>query len=312
MLNLAEQKFFESLAKAMEKTPQKPISEMTIEEFRAAKDPLVKFTGPAADIQYQDIVIPCAQGHELRARYYQYDDKQRPLIIYYPGCGFVSDLFEPNHVAISKIAKTAGCHAIMVQFRLAPEHPFPAAFDDGVESTKYIFDHAKQFNANPSKIIIAGFSSGGSLTASVVQHLKQSSQYKIFHQLLIDGCYDYSFSLNSHLEFDQYDFLLSTDALQYLAKTIITGPEQLTDPRLSAYWSDEFHDLPETTMVLPECSRLRSQGEAYAEKLINAGNRVNKIIISGQTHNTMICREVMSDGDDPAVVAGEAIRKVIE
>jgi len=198
-----------------------------------------------------------------------------------------------------------------VQYRLALEYPFPAAYNDALEATKYMFDHADNFHADKHKIIVGGFSTGGGLAAAVCQALKKSFNYPIFHQLLFDGLYDATLSLRDYDEFDAQDLLLTRDSLKYQLAFYTPNKSQAKDMRCSPYWSDKFHGLPSSTMLLPEYSGIRSQGEAYAKKLKDAGVAINKVIIPGQTHNTPICRKVLSDGEDPAVVAGNALKKVI-
>lgn len=311
-LNQAEKEFFNKLAEEAKAIPQKPLCEMTIEEFREGAKVFQDFVGPGADIDFKDMAIPCEAGHQLKARFYQVDDQVRPLLIFFPGCGYILDLFESNHVAVSKIAKNAGCHAILIQFRLAPEYPFPAAYDDALDATKYIFKHSSYFQADTNKIIVSGFSSGGGLAAAVCHALKGSSDYKIFHQLLMDGFYDFSLSLDSYADFEKEDLLCTPEAIQYLVELCVPDVNQRRDTRWSPYWEKNFHGLPSTTMILPEYSRGRSQNEEYAKRLEGAGVSVNKIVLPGQTHNTAICRKVLTDGDDAAVVAGKALKQVIE
>ena len=79
-----------------------------------------------------------------------------------------------------------------------------------------------------------------------------------------------------------------------------------------AYWEKDLSGLPPTTIMVAEYDGGRSQSEGYAQKLIQAGNHVTKIILPGQTHGTMLYRKALSDGEDPASVAAKQIRKIVE
>lgn len=303
-VNQAESDFFQQVL-AVAEPDATPVAEMTIDEFRAGSDVFLQYTGPAADITTHDRTIPCPAGHELKTRVYTYTDEAAPFIIFFPGCGFVLDLFEPNHIGLSRLCKAAKCNAALVQFRLCPETPMLDVIQDGVDAVKYITSHCEEFKTDPNRIVVGGFSSGGCLAASVCNQLRHS--HNIYHQLLLDGCYDQANTVDAFKQYDQQDLLCNADAIDYIFNTCCPDNDLKTNPLCSPYWEQDLSGLPNTTVIIPEYSGVRSHGEAYSDKLIAAGNKVNKIIIPGQTHNTFICRGIMNAGDDPAVVAGQAV-----
>lgn len=199
----------------------------------------------------------------------------------------------------------------MIDYRLAPEHPYPAQLSDAMEAIDYIFNEIESFKADKNKIILAGYSSGANLAAVITNQLRNDKQKLIFHQFLISGAYDYSNSLHKHDEFGMQDRFLSPNEAQY-SFNAYCKEEQRKEPTCSPYWEKDLTGLPPTTIMVAEYDGGRSQSEGYAEKLIAAGNDVTKIILPGQTHGTILYRKALSDGQDPSLIAAEHIKKYVE
>lgn len=305
-INAAEKKFFEWLSKNTEANIAVP----SIQNIRASIKKLDAFIDSSENLSYEDIQIVGKDGHLLRLRYYQTSNSPSPLIIYFPGNGFVYDLLEANHSIISKIATKSKCQAIMVNYRLAPEYPYPNALEDALVSVDHIFKNHEQFIADKNKIIIAGFSSGANLAAVVTNRLRNRVQPSIFHQFLISGGYDYTNSLHEFDEFAIQDKLLSPVEIQFSFDSYCKESER-QEPNCSPYWEKDLSGLPATTIMMAEYDGGRSQSEGYLKKLIQAGNIVSKIILPGQTHGTILYRKALSDGRDPSYVAAEHLLKVL-
>jgi acetyl esterase len=290
---------------------QKMPASLTLEQIRQAAKSLSQFVGEPANVPYQDGIIHSRDFLPIRYRFYAESQKRRPLIIYFPGTGFIHNMFEENHSIISKIAKYSGCHALMVDYRLAPENPYPKPLEDAIDTFNYVSKNAEKFCADLTKLIIAGWSSGANLAAVLTNMSRSNPEIKIFHQLLISGGFDYT---NSVHEYDSYaieDKMLDPDAVQFSFDCYCID-SQRRDPKCSPYWETDLSGLPPTTILCGEYDGGRSQSEAYAEKLIQAGNSVNKIIMPGQTHMTILLRKACSDGDDPAEIAGKLIAHEIK
>lgn len=148
-LNDSDRRFFEWLGKAqVEADPKTKNQTPSIHEMRAATKVLDPFVDSPADLPFKDNEIVAHAGHRIRLRYYASDSRLKPLIIFFPGNAFIYDCFEINHTIISKIAKTAECHAVMVECRLAPEHPYPEPLEDATEAVNYIHNHLHAFHPN--------------------------------------------------------------------------------------------------------------------------------------------------------------------
>jgi len=268
------------------------------------------FVDDPAEIDFQDIKIPDKSGYLIRVRHYHATEEIKPLIIFFPGNGFIYDLFEENHAIISKIAKYSGCHAVMVDYRLAPLHPYPAPLKDALKAVQYVFAHLDFFKANKKKIILAGYSSGANLAAVITNQLRKHQDMPIFHQLLISGAYDYTNSLHDYDDYGMQDRFLSPAEAQFSFDAYCQASER-SEPTCSPYWEKDLSQLPPTTIMMGEYDGGRSQSEGYAKKLIAAGNVVTKLVLPGQTHSTILYRKALSEGEDPALVAARQIKKVV-
>lgn len=306
-VNKSDLEFFNQMQRIMASISD---SEFNINAMRQIVKKMKCYSDEPACLNYQDKWITTRDGYQLRLRHYRIDDKRRPAIIYFPGNGFIHDLFTENHSIISKIAKEAGCHAIMVDYRLAPENPYPTPLYDAMDAIYYVFEQADLLAIDSNKIVLAGFSSGANLAAVATNQLRMHPDIHVYHQLLISGAYDYTDSLH---EFDHYalqDKMLDPDSAKF-SFDCYSKKEQRNHPTCSPYWEPDLSKLPPTTLMMGEYDGGRSQGEGYAKKLIDAGNEVVKIIGKGQTHGTILYRKACFDGDSPAIIAGKRLFTIL-
>ncbi len=281
-----------------------------IQSIREKVKRLSKFVDEPASIDFREIQIKNREGCAIKLRYYSDADEIRPLIIFLPGNGFVYDLFEENHTIISKIAKHSTCHAVMIDYRLSPEHPYPAPLMDALDAVNYIFYHIDLFNADKDKVILSGYSSGANLAAVITNQLRDHQEISIFHQFLISGAYDYTNSLHEYDNYSEQDRFLSPSEAQFSFNSYC-NEDQRKEPACSPYWNNDLSGLPPTTIMVGEYDGGRSQSEGYARKLLDAGNNLTKIILPGQTHSTILYRKALSDGVDPSLIAARRIKDII-
>ena len=308
-INSSDKKFFKWLHSNAEQSVN--THNIDISNIRENMKRLEQFVDSPAEIEFQDINLHSTKNHTIRLRYYHVSNVVKPLIIFFPGNGFIYDLFEANHSVISKIAKMSECHAVMVDYRLAPEYPYPAALEDAMEAVHYIFNNITLFNADINKIILAGYSSGANLAAVITNKVRNNRHTPIFHQFLISGAYDYTNSSHIYDEYVIQDELLSPTEAQFSFDSYCQE-SQRKESTCSPFWETNLEGLPPTTIMVSEYDGGRNQSEAYAKKLIEAGNDITKIVLPGQTHGTILYRKALSDGKDPACVAADEIHKVVK
>lgn len=308
-VNAGERLFFEKIAQEAQANPPKPLSCQTIAEFRVGAGIFAEYAGQPANVDYEDRLIPARDGHQIRARVFNHHLLgTTPVMIIYPGCGYILDLFDVNAVACSRIAEYSGIKIILIDFRLAPEYPLPQAIYDAYDATQYIAAHADKLKIDVNRIFIGGFSSGAHC-AAVISHLaRRDEQLNIYHQILLNGIYDLTQSRHEYDHYSDEDKLCTKDAAAFLLKHWGIGANNYTNPLFSPYYEQNVTNLPPTTLLVGEYDGLRNSSEAYFEKLKSGGNNVQKIVLPGQTHNTIIMREVFVDGEDPAHAIARVIR----
>jgi acetyl esterase len=182
------QTLLELQAKAMEGQPQPSLDDLPPDMIRAgyrmqraAHDP-----NPPKDVEARDLKIAGAAG-EIPSRLYTPPGVSNPsgLLVYFHGGGFVIGDLETHDGHCRRLAKQAGVRVLAVDYRLAPEHPFPAGHDDALAATKWAFDHAAELGADPARIAVGGDSAGGNLAASVAVDLKDDPERRLAYQLLL-------------------------------------------------------------------------------------------------------------------------------
>ncbi len=310
-VNPSEQALFQELTKRNESVSHQSEHKMTLAEFRAMSDMFLEFTGPAAPIPFNDMTVPTRDGYQIPIRIYNPEqDKTKPIFIMYPGCGYVLDLFEVNAIAASRIAHYADCKVILVNFRLCPEVSMPTPIHDAFDATKYIAQHAEIFNIDPDNIIIGGFSSGAHAAANVSSLLRFDNEVRIKHQILLNGSYDLTYSNHDYDAFEVEDKICQRgEVIDFLFAQYGLAPEQFNQPPFSPLFEKDVSGLPDTTFLIAEYDGVRNDSEAYYQHLISQNDNIERIVLPGQTHNTIIMRGAMSDGEDPAKVIADIIKR---
>jgi acetyl esterase len=182
---------------------------------------------------------------------------------------------------------------------------------EAYQSTQYLYSNAANYGIDNKRFAVAGNSSGGNFAALVANKARYFHSINLAAQFLINprtdvsltsgGCTDYEI-------FEKQDIMLSKEDSLYFRNYYLPDTMDPRSPEISPYY-DDLKGLPSTTLFAGEFDALRGDTEIYAEKLIAAGVKTKKLIGKGQTHSTMTARKVLSDGIDPAILIGKAIRE---
>ncbi|MBA2648044.1 MAG: alpha/beta hydrolase [Legionella sp.] len=302
-VNKAEQKFFELLSRRKQKNPSKPLDKMTVDEFRASSSLFLEFGGETENIVMENVSILSRDGSEIPIRVFNSNiTTAGPILIMYPGGGYVMDTFEANAIACSRIAKYSGMKVILINYRLAPENPLPISIFDALDATIYISTHADQFKLDPTKMFIGGFSAGAHC-AAVISTITQADVHpKIYHQILLNGAYDATLNKRDYAEYESQDLMVSREGTGYIYRLWNLTETDIRSPMYSPYYATNTGKLPKTSIVVAEFDGMRSDSELYYQKLKTNGCQVSKIVLPGQCHHTIILRGAITDGEDPAKV----------
>jgi acetyl esterase len=279
-----------------------PLHELTPEQGRSAYVAM----RVASTVQLHEIRDFDAGG--VKCRHYRATGQSpAPLLVYYHGGGWVIGDLESHDDSCRKLARDAKCDVIAVDYRLAPEHPAPAALDDCIAATKWIFANAKSLGVDAARIAIGGDSAGGNLSALVAMH----AGVKPVFQLLVYPATDMRMGQQSHKDNAQ-GYLLTADSMKWFIGHYLQGDEKKKhDPLYSPLLSDDatLKKSPPTLVITAEFDPLRDEGEEYAAKLASVGVPTSLVRFNGQIHAFFGMSELLDDAAAAIALSASYLRK---
>ena len=218
----------------------------------------------------RDLTIDGAAGR-LPARHYSPDEPggPHPLVVFFHGGGFVLGDLDTHDAPCRLLCRHAGAHVLSVDYRLAPEHPFPAAVEDGRAALLWAFAHAAELGADPSRVAVAGDSAGGNIAAVVAWQATRDGGPAPVLQVLLYPATDMTQRSRSHELFGG-GFLLTRELMDWFAAQYVAGADP-ADPRLSVLRADDLGNVAPALVVTAGFDPLRDEGEAYVQALRAAG-----------------------------------------
>ena len=229
----------------------------------------------------EDLLIESEAG-PVPATRYSVDGSGRGLIVFYHGGGFVLGSRASHDSAARALAVASGADVLSVEYRMAPEHVFPAAVDDCVAAFRFAVENAPKWGLDPQKIVVAGDSAGGNLSAVVAQQVRDEDVTPCL-QLLIYPVVDMSRKRESMREFAT-GYFLTADQIDYFCDTYLPSRDLLPDPRVSPLLADDLSGLAPAHVVVAGFDPLRDEGLEYAEALKKAGVPVTVERAGGMIH----------------------------
>ncbi|MEM8662219.1 MAG: alpha/beta hydrolase [Pseudomonadota bacterium] len=229
-----------------------------------------RWTSP---ITFTDVRIPCEPLSVGTRLYSPQQSEDKPLIVYIHGGGWVMGDLETHHSFCLALGEASACNVIALDYRLAPEHAFPAAHDDCLAATSWLVDHARDLVPCNGKLIIAGDSAGGNLATCTTLELEAERREKVLGQLLIYPATDhYSVGTGSYV-IKAKGQLLTSSMMLWFWDTYLGGAgstEPMTERAFPAR-SEHLAEQPPTMVITAEGDPLRDEGKLYAEALEKAG-----------------------------------------
>jgi len=251
--------------------------------------------GPAL-ARIEDISVAGAAG-PIRARLYSdhLDATARPAMVYFHGGGFIQGDLDTHHDLCAKLAKWWGGVVISVEYRLAPEHPYPAGVDDCVAAYQDVVLRAKELGLDAGRIGVGGDSAGGCFAAVVAQEMRQWTGPDPHFQVLIYPVTDGH--INSPSVNDLKDaYVLSKHRMIWYRDMYAGEFRDFDDPKFSPLLADDFNGLPQAYIVTGGFDPLVDDGAGYAENLQAAGVPVVYRNFTGQVHAFVNLTKVVPDG----------------
>jgi len=254
------------------------------------------FAGPASEIRFRRYRPIGAKAGLL------------PTLIYYHGGGFVIGNIETHDSTCRRLANKSRCQVISIDYRLAPEHPFPAPIDDGLAAFRHIRDNAESFGADAARIAVGGDSAGGAMAAVVCQLCRDARETGPAFQMLIYPATDSSKESASRKALAEGYFLSGALMTWFWEAYVPDEDTDLADLRLSPLLAKDFTGLPPAFVLTAGYDPLRDEGRAYADKLIDAGVKTTYVNYPGTIHGffsmTRFLKQGLKANDEAAAVLG--------
>ncbi|MGG3941084.1 alpha/beta hydrolase [Peribacillus psychrosaccharolyticus] len=224
---------------------------------------------------------------EIRIRIYTPEEGEAyPLLMYFHGGAFFSGDLESHDEIVRPICKESGYKVIAVEYRLAPEHPFPAPLDDCYQVTKWAVEHGNELKWDGKNLALAGDSSGGNLAAAVSLMAREKQEFTITKQVLYYPSLDLDFSefrYPSLIE-NRKGYFVESDTLAEHNSFYLKGQVDTDHPLVSPIREDNLENLPAALVITAEYDPMRDEGELFAKKLKKAGVHTETIRYEGGTH----------------------------
>jgi acetyl esterase len=218
-----------------------------------------------------------------------------PGLVFFHGGGWVRGSLQTHDVVCRALANGAGCIVVSVDYRMAPEHTFPAAFDDSLAATRWVGEHAVELGIEPSRLAVGGDSAGGNLAAAVALAIRDEGGPPLVHQLLIYPVTDYNFDTPSYIE-NAEGYMLTREAMRFYWRLYLRDEADADDYRASPLRARSFNNLPPALVITAEYDPLRDEGRAYADQLREAGTRVVYREYPGMVHGFVTSAGVLDAG----------------
>jgi len=286
------------LALAQEPQWNLPIAEVR-RNFRALWTPAM--TGPPLPIDcVEDLSLPAADA-PIRARLYAPDRRNAyPVLVYLHGGGYVKGGLDESDTFCRNLASVARHMVVSVDYRLAPEHPFPAALDDAVAATAWVCAHATDLGAAAGPIVIGGESAGGNLAAVTCLLARADPRIAIRYQVLLQPVVDFALSFPS-IAMKATECLVPREDLAWYYETYAGAPCDMKDSRLSPLYATDVSGLPPALIIAAEYDTLRDEDGAYAERLRAARVPARCSCYPGMIHGFLQMGGLVADDAQAAI-----------
>ena len=300
---------------AFQEAGRPPYETLTPPEARAyylAARPVTNPEPPELE-RVEPLSIPAAHG-AIPARVYtpkklRKTDGLAPCLVFFHGGGWVIGDLESHDVVCRKLACEGELIVISVDYRLAPEHKFPAAVDDAIAATAWIADNAKTLGIDTARVSVGGDSAGGNLAAVVAIAARDGKGPAISAQVLIYPATDFAMTHPSHRE-PETSILLTHTVIKWFRDHYLNGTADVHDWRASPARAKTLIGLPPAYVLTAGADPLRDEGDEYAERLKQAGVGVTYRHFPGQFHGFFTMGKLLQQANVAASEIGAWLKAV--
>jgi acetyl esterase len=285
-----------------------PTWEQTPSEVRAGFAATRSLIGPGPAVaRVRDVLIP-GQAAGIPARVYDPVPDPPGVVVYYHGGGWVLGSVDDWDAVCRALAVSSGCCLVSVDYRLAPEHRFPAAADDSYDS--FLWACADLAAGRP--VVLAGDSAGGNLAAVTALRARDSSGPSAALQVLVYPVTDHDADRPSYHRYDGTEFILNRRDMLWFWNHYAPDVSSRPNPYASPLRAPDLSRLPPAYVITAEHDPLRDEGFAYADRLSAARVPVRHRHYGSQIHGFFTLVNVLDDADKAVAEAGAAIRAAVK
>jgi acetyl esterase len=288
-----------------------PLHTLSPAEARAQSNARRAGMPPGAPVaRVQDLSAPGPRG-DIPLRLYHPDGTDPlPLVVYFHGGGWVIGSIASHDAICRSLANASGSIIVSVEYRVAPEHKFPAAVDDAYAATRWVADHAEALGGDALRLAVAGDSAGGNLAAVTALMARERGGPQIAFQLLIYPVTDFNLDTPSYMQ-NAEGYLLTRDTMSWFWNHYLSKADDGAHPYTSPLRADDLSGLPPALVITAEFDPLRDEGEAYAERLRQAGVPVTCTRYDGMIHSFIGMELTLDQAKDAIRQAGDAVRQAL-
>lgn len=251
-------------------------------------------------------------GSELPVRVYHPREAKPgelfPVLLWFHGGGFVIGNLDTHDCACRMLCTRADCIVVAVDYRLAPEHKFPAAVEDCMAALRWVTLHAREIGADAGRIAVGGDSAGGNLAAVCAILARNEGFPKLGFQLLIYPCTAPEPETPSHRKFAD-GYLLTRNTITWFYKQYLRSRSDVNDFRFGPLIADDLSALPPALVLVAGYDPLRDEGVDYAKRLIDAGNRVTLVNFEGMIHGFYLMGAAVEAANRAIDQSAQALRE---
>ena len=230
-----------------------------------------------------------------------------PAYVYFHGGGWVIGDLETHDVLCRQLTAEAGITVVAVDYRLAPEHKFPASADDAWTATKWVAAHAGELGVDAAKLAVGGDSAGGNLAAVVALQARDAGAPKISLQVLLYPVTDVGAETQSYRDLAD-GYLLTRDGMRWFIAHYLGKPQDAEDWRASPSRAKSLAGVAPALVITAGYDPLRDEGDAYAQKLRAAGVNVDSVSFGGMIHGFIPMGKLIDTGNRAVTLIAGSLR----
>jgi len=283
---------------------------LSVAEARLASATMGDLHGMLEPVDSVDNLAAPGPAGQIPLRLYTPEgDGPFPVLVYFHGGGWVVGDLESHDAVCRGLTNAANCLVVAVDYRLAPEHKFPAAAEDAYAATEWVAEHAAQLGGDADRIAVAGDSAGGNLAAVVALMARDRSGPRLVYQLLIYPVTDSSLDTPSCHDNAQ-GYFLTLEGMRWFWNHYVRDEADRANPYAAPLRAEDLHGLPPALLITAEFDPLRDEGEAYGARLRAAGVPADLQRYDGMIHGFFSMAAVVDQAKVAMAQIGTKLRTV--